>query len=51
MRDLQNSMHATFSQRILDKSDKSNMLQVGQIKHFDQFPWGLLYLLYLLFSA
>ena len=28
------------------KSDKSsNMLQVGQIKHCNQFPWGLLYLL------
>ena len=36
----------------LDKSDKSsNMLQVGQIKHCNQFPWGLLYLLYVLFSA
>ena len=30
-----NSMHATFSLRILDKSGKSsNMLQVGQIKHY-----------------
>ena len=29
----------------LDKSDKSsNTLQVGQIKHCNQFPWGLLYL-------
>ena len=34
----------------LDKSDKSsNMLQVGQIKYCNQFPWGLLYLLYVLF--
>ena len=31
----------------LDKSDKSsNMLQVGQIKHCNHFPWGLLYVLF-----
>ena len=36
-----NSMHATFSLRILDKSDKSsNMLQVRQIKHCNQFPYS-----------
>ena len=40
-----------FTNLTINKSDKSiNTVQVGQIKHCNQFPWGLLYTMYF-FSA